>query len=184
MKKMLLIMGLAMIAITMVTGSAMAFFLVDGGADVGAVDSLIDETNLPNSGEAAELAWVSQVLGYDAVFTYKDESLENEWEAIVGEVDIFAHALASNPDYFLIKTGNVTVDGNTHFLLENLAGPGVDWAVVDLGILRFTNITNITGVSHISEFDANPVPEPATILLLGSGLAGLAGIGRKKKVKK
>ena len=180
MKKMLLLTGLAMMAITIVTGSAMALSL----DDVGAVDLLIAETNLGNSGEGTESAWVKQVLedngyGTGVDFIWKDEELDGEWSAIDGKDGVFVHVLESNPDFFLIKTGNVTVgDISRHYLFENAVG--LDWAVIDLDAMGFENIANITGVSHISGFDSNPVPEPATIFLLGSGLAGLAGIGRKK----
>ncbi len=68
--------------------------------------------------------------------------------------------------------------GSSQFLLDSTTVPGyftvhfTDGSSADYGV-QFIDLAN----------DATPVPEPSTMLLLGSGFIGLAGFARKKSKK-
>lgn len=54
------------------------------------------------------------------------------------------------------------------------------WAITYAGGLTGISGLSSQGLSHITYFGGPSVPEPQTMLLLGTGLIGLAAFGRKK----
>jgi hypothetical protein len=179
--KKLIFKSFVLCAVLVFAASAWAVTIVGGGNDgtnVGSLDELQYETTLLGS-PAEEEAWIESQLGFDVTFSFKNDGLTSGDFETTDTAGVYAFALNDEPDYFFVKTGNITDDGNVSFLFFN--NPELDWAVINLADMGFTSITNISGVSHISEYDGGTtqVPEPGTLLLLGSGLVGLGFMARK-----
>lgn len=166
-------------------GPALALTIGSGAIDVGGEDTLIASADIASSYDA-ELAWIREVLGSEeyTIDPDKYDVSDSDWTVIDGSTDIFALELMGTPSHYFIKLGvGGTTDLLTHHLYRNLEE--LMYAVVDIVDWGATaGSINIGRVSHVGEIGGTPVPEPSTVLLLGVGLAGLLGFGRKKFFKK
>jgi hypothetical protein len=198
-KKFSAVMAIGLFLVGM-GGVAQADLYVDDGGfvNVGSYDTFEGQgtqEDVDNSGDGSELSWINDTLGTNYAIGDFTKFDPPTWLPVYSETtgptlavpESYAFALTDQPDYFLVKTGNNQTDPDYRwFLFAN--NINLDYAVfaLETGDYFIKELAALSHGAQVGDGDTpggNPVPEPATMILFGAGLAGLAGVVRRRNKK-